>query len=153
MMNKSNAIFTAFLILMASMILFMVQTTQGMYDFKTDLRSDEIGAVTAVGVTSDNVVLGQAIYDDDVTTVSVLSDLATDSPAFIGATYSSSPPSGNVSGLTANATRTLTITYDVDALAGSTAISTLVDRISWIYLLMAIAFPAAALAAMFTGRK
>lgn len=145
-------IFTAFIVIMASVILFLLPLTQAQYDFKTDQRTDSIGALTAVGVTSANITLGQAIFEDDTTTVTVLSDLTTELPVFMGATYSGLNFSANVSGLTANASRTFTVTYDVDALSGWAGIVALVDRLAWIWLLLIIAFPAAAVAAIFMRR-
>lgn len=143
-------IFQAFIIIMAAVILFLLPLTLAMYDFQTDLRVDSITGTTGVGETSDNVVLGTTVYDDDTTTITVVSDLGSDNPA--AGAYASGSHTLNVTGLTANTTRTLTISYDVDALAGSTAIATLSDKIAWIFLLMAIIFPPTALYAIFAGK-
>jgi len=150
-MNKRK-IFDAFVIILASCILFLFPITDAAEDFKTDLRTDTIGAATAAGVTSANITLGTTIYEGDTSTVTVVSDLGTDSPAFIGSTYSATSHSGNVSGLTANTTRTFTVTYDIDALAGWPAIGDISDKLFVFFLLVVIAFAPAALFAIYTGR-
>ncbi len=142
-------IFKAFLILMASTILFLLPLTMTVYDFKTDQQTDLFSMVTA-DTTTDNITLSELLYDADVTTVYVLSDLSDDMISW--GSYNATSNNLLVSGMSGNTTRVLTATYDVDALGGSTAIINLVDRLAWIWLLLIIAFAPASLAAIFTGR-
>lgn len=144
-------IFKTFIIVLAAVVLFLLPLTGAMYDFKTDLQEDDIAVSTGAGETTANVTLSESIYDDDTTTAGVTSDLSSDSPAF-GA-YDSTSHSANITGLTASENRTITVTYDIDALEGYDAINTLTDRIPWIWLFIIIAFPAAAIAAIWTGRE
>lgn len=143
-------IFYAALVVVVAAILFMLPVTLAIYDFRTDLREDEFTSPTGVGVTTANVSLGKPIYDDDTGTVDIFSDLDTDVPTY--STYNGTTLQLGIAGLTANTTRILTVTYDIDALEGSDAISAILDIVPFIWLLIAIAFPPAALFAIFTGR-
>ena len=57
-----------------------------------------------------------------------------------------------INGLSANATRTLTVEYDVFALTDANAVDTFLDYFPYIWILIIVAFPIAALAALFVGR-
>jgi len=133
-----------------SAILFMLPFTQMAYDFRTDPRTDTFSVDTAVAVTTANASLLDDLYDGDMGSVDIDSDLATDNP--LPASYNVTTRLLDITGLTANNTRTLEITYDFDALDASAAIATLIDRLPWIWLLVCIAFAPAALFAIFTGR-
>ena len=152
MSNKGLKIFNAFVIIVASCVLFLLPITNAAEDFKRDLRTDSIGSITGAAETSDNITFGTAIYDDDTTSVTVSSDLATDAPVFVGGTYSATNNTGNVSGLTANTTRTLSVTYYIDALTGFPAVADISDKYFLFYLLCVGAFAPAALAAIFINR-
>ena len=128
----------------------MLPVSEAVYDFRTELREDELSSTTGVGATSVNETLGKPIYDDDTGTIDILSDDSTDVPAFEA--YDSTSHSVNITGLTASTTRVLLVSYDVDALEGFDAIVLIVDRFPFIWLLLIIAFPIAAFAAMFMGR-
>lgn len=128
----------------------MLPVSGAVYDFRTDLRTDEFTSPTGVGVTSANVTLGEPLYDDDTQTIDILSDLSTDTPAF--SSYTTATRVVNISGLSANTTRILTVSYDVDALGGSDALNTFVGYVPWMWMLIIIVFPIAGLAAIWTGR-
>ena len=135
-------IFYAFLIVVVAAILFMLPMTEAAYDFRTDLREDTFSSDTGVGVTTANVTLHKPVYDDDTDTIDIASDLGTDTPVY--SSYNSTTRQLGVSGLTTNTSRTLTVSYDIDALNGSSAINSLVDRIPWIWMIVTIAFAPAA---------
>ncbi len=122
------------------------------YDFKTMLRTEEVTSPTAAGVTTANVTLGKPIFDDDTSTLDILSDLATDTPAYSASSYNSTTRQLLTSGLTANTTRVLTVSYDVNALEGFDAIVLIVDRWPFIWLLLVIIFPLVGIGAIFIGR-
>lgn len=143
-------VFKAFLVVLASVILFLLPLTKAMYDLKTDRQEDNFSVSTAAGITSSNITLSESIYEDDTTTIELLSDLSSDSPAW--SAYAVGSHSVNVTGLTDNATRALSVYYDVDALEGWDAIVALADKMAWIWMLIIIAFAPAAVAAIFTGR-
>jgi len=144
-------IFYAFLVIVVSAILFMLPLTEMAYDFRTDIRTDTFTSPTAVGVTTANVTLIKELYDDDISTIDLSSDLATDAP--LANSYNATSRQLGMTGYTANTTRTIEVSYDIDALDGSTAINNLVDKIPFIWLLAIIAFAPAALFAIFTGRS
>lgn len=128
----------------------MLPVADTVYDFRTLLREDPFNYETGAGVTTANVVLIKQVYDDDIATIDITSSLATDSPLF--ASYSTSTRQLDITGLTEASNRTLTVSYDADALTGNSAISTLMGWIPYIWLLSIIVFPLAALFAIFTGR-
>lgn len=149
-MNRGQKIFNAFLIILASTILFLIPFIQAAEDLKTDQRTDYFNISTAVGITTSNITLGEALYDNDLTTIQIVSDLSTDS--VVWASYNATDRHILISALTDNSTRTLTASYNVDAL-GSSAVSDFVDALVWIWLLSAAAFAPAALAGIFIGRN
>jgi len=128
----------------------MLPLTDLVYDYRTDVKDDSFTVVTTAGNTTPLVVLTKYIYNADTGTIEVQSDLSTDSPLF--SSYNTTTRATVFSGMTGNATRTLEVSYDTDALGTSGALSTFVDRIAWIYMLMIIAFAPASIAAIFTGR-
>ena len=143
-------IFYAFLVIVAATLLFMLPITTMVYDFRTDIREDTFTVTTAAGVTSANVTLLKTIYDNDTATISYLSSKP-EVPVFTS--YNTTSRQLLTGNLTALTTRTLYVSYDTDALTGYTALDTLLDRVPFIWLLIIIAFPVAALGSMFVGRN
>lgn len=143
-------IFLSFLIIVVAAILFMLPLTEASYDFRTDVRSDSYTLSTSPAITASNVTLHKPLYDNDTQTVTVFSYLATDNIAAVS--YNSTTRLLELSGLVDNVTRLVDVSYDIDALGASGAISNLIDKVPWIWLLSIIAFPVAALFAIFTGR-
>lgn len=127
----------------------MLPITEGVYDFRTDVKEDLFFYETAGGTTA-NVTLIKEIYDDDISTVSILSDDGDDIPT--ATSYDPATRTLGISGLDTATNRTLAISYDVDALGLSTAMTVFIDRISWIWLLCVIAFAPAAIAAIFMNK-
>ena len=125
--------------------------TEAVYDFLTELRTDTFSTSTAVGVTSANETLLEDLYDGDIGSVDIDSDLATDVP--LGNSYNATSQVLLVTGLTDNTTRTLQINYDVNALEGFGAIVALIDRMPFIWIIIVFTFAPAALYAIFTGRS
>lgn len=144
-------IFYSFLVVMSVAILFMLPITSGIYDFRTDQKEDSVRYETGAGETTANVTLIKALYDDDVSTVDVLSNDYSDAP--IVENYTAAGRVLDISGLESSANRTLTITYDVDALNMTGAVSAFFDKLSWIWMICVICFAPAALAAMWMPRR
>jgi hypothetical protein len=144
-------IFYSFLVILTSAILWLLPVTDAVYDFRTDVKEDSFYYSTGVGVTVANVTLTKALYNDDQSTASAISDYSTDLPVVAG--YHTSTRVLDLTGLAGNYTRTLTVSYDFDGLGGSSAINTVADRLGWIWLLCIIVFAPAALASMWIGRK
>jgi len=143
-------IFYALLILLASAILWMLPVTEGIYDFRTDVREDNFTVLTAAGVTNSTVQLFTNIYDDDVSTIDLSSNDGDDTPTY--SSYNSTTRNLVVIGLSANTTRTLTVFYDIDALTESAAVGNLLDMIDFLWILVVVAFPGAAIVAIVTMR-
>jgi len=136
--------------MLTAVILFMLPITLAVYGFRTDLETDYFTSPTGAVVTTANVVLQKAIYDDDTDTITITSDLSTDVPVY--SSYNATSRLLGMSGLTANTTRIVTVSYDVDALGAGTGLVDLVDKLPWFLLLIVIAFPVAGIAAIFTNR-
>ena len=139
-------IFSAFLIVMVSAILFMLPLTGAVYDFRTDVKTQPVTITTGANVTTANIVLVKALYDDDTSTISFTSNIS-EAPSISG--YVSVTRTLSTANLTAGVTRALEVSYDVDALSDSAAMATVVNILDFVWLLSIIVFPIAALAALF----
>ena len=126
----------SFIIVVVVALLFMLPFGQAVYDFRTDVREDEFDITTAAGVTTANATLVKPIYDDDYQTISILSDLSTDNATFVS--YNATTRVVNIAQLTASQTRTLTISYDINALSDNTALDLFLDQLPWIYILFIV---------------
>lgn len=145
-----NRIYSAFLILVTSALLWLVPISDLVYDFQTDVKTDSFYVTTGAGETSANVTLYKAVYDNDTSTIEIVSYLNTDTPAF--SSYNSTTRKTGFTGLTASTSRTVDVSYDTDALNASDAWEGVLDKASLIWMVLIIAFPVAGLAAVFTGR-
>jgi hypothetical protein len=79
--------------------------------FRATSREQEFNAVvTAAAVTNTSQILQYALLDNDVESITTLtSDLGTDSP--VGSTYTAGTKTLLITGLTADASRNLTVEY------------------------------------------
>lgn len=103
-----------FLILLANPLL------EGLHDFRTDNQSDAFSVNTtgSGSITTGNVTLTQALFQSGVQHVtSISSNWSADVP--LATAYNSNTRILTVSGLVANQTRTLNITYDRGVLDGN----------------------------------
>ena len=142
--------FTSLLIMFSTAILWMLPVTTGIYSFRTDVKDDVFTIATGVGVTSANVTLTKELYDDDTSTIDLLSASSADVP--ILSAYNSGTHSVLIGGLSDNLTRSVTVSYDYPALSSNSAVDTLFDNLPLIWYLMLIGLPAAAIAAIFLGK-
>lgn len=142
-------IFYSFLIIACSSILIILPVTAGIYDFRTDIRTDNFAVTTAVGADNSTVQLFKDIYDDDASTVDISSDDVDDAPYWVS--YNTTSRALLVAGLAANTTRTLSISYDKDAI-GEGGITAFLGVLPLIWIIFWVAFPVAGLAAIWTGR-
>lgn len=143
-------IFYAFLILVISAFLFMLPVSEGIYDYRTMQRVETETVPTAVGVTTGNVILGVPVFDNDTDVIEIISDSGTDVPVF--SAYNTTTRMVVFTGLTANGTRVITITYLIDTLGLYAAVNTFLDFLPYIWLLTVFAFVPASLFAIFTNR-
>lgn len=131
--------FKSFLFVLVAAILILFPVTQGAYDFKTDVREDTKYIETAAGVTTGNITLVKSVYDDDTSTITITSDLYTDTPVFTS--YNSTSRLVTFSGLTASEDRTITVSYDTDALTDAPAIAEFINILPflwWAFIIMLI---------------
>jgi len=143
-------IFYAFLIIFTATFLWLLPVTTSIYDFRTDLRTDTYTSTTAVATTTANVVLGKPIYDNDTGTLSFISDNSADTPIYFA--YDTPTRELEISGLSANSTRIIEVSYDISSLTANPSVETLLDALPFIWIIIIIAFGPAALFAIFTGR-
>lgn len=135
---------------MVSVFLWLLPITTSAYAFRTDLREDNFTVETGVGETTGEVILFEAVYDDDTSTISIESNDADDAPLYTS--YNTTSRLLDFSGLAASTNRTITVTYDVDALEGASVFHTLMDQAPWLYILMVITLPIAGLVAVWWRR-
>jgi len=144
-------IFYSFLVIVAAAILFLLPVSDAVYAFRTTVRTDVFpGEATGGGDSTAAVVLLKDVYEDDTTTIEPTSSLSTDIPAYLS--YNTTNRELTVSGLTVSENRTIYVDYTIDALAMTGALSTLADRLPWIWMLLVIGFVPAALVAIFMGK-
>jgi|SRR3990172_10535902 len=141
-------IFRAFLIMVSAVILFLLPITTLVYDFRTDLETDTFSVTTAIGETSANTTLLVAIYGNDTDTISYTSNV-TETPSV--SAYDTATRQLTTASLTANVTRSLVVSYNIDAI-NNDSVATLLDNTSAIWLLMVITLPVAAIASIFLGK-
>lgn len=140
----------SFLILVLIVFLWLLPVSDSVYAFRTDLRTDRITVETLAAVTTGNVTLFKAVYDDDVSTIDIISSDSDDSPLY--SSYNATTRLLDFSGLAASTNRTISVSYDIDAIEGSAAIDTLLDYAPWIYWILAVGMVAAAIAAIWVMR-
>lgn len=146
-------IFHSFLIIICSTILILLPVTDGIYDFRTDLKTDSFTVETVAAQTSANVQLVQALYDNDVSTITITSDDIDDSPLY--SSYNTTTRALLMTGLAVSTNRTIEVDYDYDVIyvyTGSAALDTFLNLLPWIWILIWVAFPIAGLAAIWLGK-
>lgn len=136
--------------MLVTTFLWFLPVTDGIYDYRTDNRTDEFNVVTDVGETSADTVLSKTLYDNDTQTLSVLSDLASDIPVF--ASYNGTNRAALWNGLTANATRNLDVSYDTASFDPSSSLAAFMEILPWIWMIAISVFPLAALAYIWWGK-
>lgn len=115
----------------------------------TDEESNSFTAVTtAAGVTSANVTLATAVYNDNVQQVGdITSDNEDDSPSAYA--YNSVSKLLTVSGLNANDTRTLTADYYIENATLDSGISIFWTVLRWFWVFLIIGMSGGAIYAFF----
>ena len=130
--------------MVSAVILFLLPITTLVYDFRTDLETDTFSVTTAIGETT----LLVAIYGNDTDTISYTSNV-TETPSV--SAYDTATRQLTTASLTANVTRSLVVSYNIDAI-NNDSVATLLDNTSAIWLLMVITLPVAAIASIFLGK-
>lgn len=124
-MGKSGGIIVSIIMVAVMFIMFPI-VMDASHDLQTDdFVQTEAAVVTGVGVTTADVVLDEDLWDDATTSVlSITSDEVTDVP--VANTYTAGTNTLNITGLAADDSRTLVITYEYDGLTDYTGMGALV---------------------------
>lgn len=140
-------IFTGFLIILCSVVLWFLPVSESIYAWQTDPRTDTFTVDTGDNVTTGSAVLLKSIYDDDTSTVIFTSDESDDVPVFVS--YNGTSRLLGFGGLSDNTTRSLGITYDVTAFAESPTLTTIGSMALWLTYILYVIFPVAGLVYIF----
>jgi hypothetical protein len=116
----------------------MLPVTEGIYNFQTDVKVEAKTVSTGAGVTSVDVVLARPLYNNDYSTVDVLSDNTLDSPEVTA--YDTLTREITVTGLHATDSRKFTINYDIQALNLPSAIYTVLGWVPVFWILILVCF-------------
>jgi hypothetical protein len=127
----------ALLVIAAILIIFFLPATiESINDFRsTDYLEPHI-EVTAPGVTDVDIVLSQDLFGSRTANVTITSDNALDAP--VPFAYTPATNTLNITGLAANDTRTLAVTYKIDNLTDFWGAGTAVK--TWPMLLIVAVF-------------
>lgn len=140
-------IFWAFIILAGSAILWLLPVSEGIYNFRTDVKEETRTVITGAGDTTASLVLSKPVYQDDASTIEVLSSIDTDTTVIDS--YTPATRTLALSGLDSDASRELSISYDVNALQWHTAFDTMLTYVPFIWIVILIAFPICGMIVMF----
>jgi len=115
-------------------------------DFRTDIL-EEAFSVTTANTTTATVQLGDTLWNDTTSFIdSILSDDITDTPA--ATSYNATNREVTVSGLSANVTRVLTVSYKSNALEDAEAAEDIIIHLPATLLVAVILIPVLALVSM-----
>jgi hypothetical protein len=124
-MGKSGSVILGIIMVAVMFVIFPI-VMDSAHTLQTDAEvQTEAAVVTGAGVTDADIVLTEALWDDDNTYVtSIVSDNVLDTP--VAGVYTAGTLSLNVTGLAAADTRTLVLTYEYDGLTDYTGMGALV---------------------------
>lgn len=129
----------------------MVPMPEAIYDFRTSLKTDTFWSSTDGATTSANVTLTKAVYDNDLATITITSNLPQDVPALVD--YNTTSRLTDITGLALSSNRTLSVSYDYQSIQPNGVIDSLLDKLPWIWFLCVIGFIPSALIVMWFRRK
>jgi len=124
-MSRSGSVIVGIIMVAIMFIIFPI-VMDASHELQTDVYTQtESDVTTGSGETAADVVLDEALWDDSTTHIdSITSDNGSDTP--VAGTYTAATKTLNVTGLAESSTRTLTITYEYDALTDYTGMGELV---------------------------
>jgi hypothetical protein len=143
-------IFTSFLIVLLDIFLWFLPIQTAIYDFRTDIQTDNFNVATALATTTGNVTLSKELYGNDTQTIVLNSNLSTDSPVY--SSYNTTTRVLKMSGFTVNATRTLEVLYNRPSFSPSSSLNSFMDVLPWFWMLFLAIFPFAALVFIWWGK-
>lgn len=136
-MNRISPVIFGIIGVAILMIIFPI-IMSSTHDLKTDsIVQTAAAVVTGAGEVAADVVLTNDLYNDDNgSVISITSNNVADTP--VAGTYTAATNTLNITGLAASDTRTLTITYEFDALTDYTGMSAMVGMtplLIWVAIL------------------
>ena len=144
-------IFYAFLVILCSVLLFLLLPfTTGPHSFQTDLKEDSFTVITA-DTTNATVQLYKELYDDDMSSIGILSRDTDDIP--LASSYNGTTRALVIIGLAANTTRAIDVTYEIDALGGNAVIGTLLDMFPFFLIAICLMFIGGAIYLIIRGNR
>jgi hypothetical protein len=118
------------------------------HDAQVAPASDQFSVTTGTGQTSATVTISRSHFHNDTTHMSVTSSNQNDNPSVTA--YNPSTRQVTVGGLAPSATRTLTVRYEVDAMAGFPGAAALLGMVPLLWVAGAIVL---AVAILVIGRR
>lgn len=124
-MGKGGSVLMGIIMVAVMFVLFPI-VMESSHELQTDVATQTEAAVaTGIGEVAADVVLTTALWaDSNTNVVSVTSDNVLDTP--VAGTYTAGTRTLNVTGLAANDTRALTLSYKIDALTDYTGMGQMV---------------------------
>ena len=124
-MGKSGSVILGIIMVAVMFVIFPI-VMDSSHTLQTDVEvQTEAAVVTGAGVTDADIVLDEALWDDDNSYVTrITSDNVGDTP--VAGVYTAGTTTLNVTGLAAADTRTLVLTYEYDGLEDYTGMGALV---------------------------
>jgi len=129
-------IFYSFLIVFTSVLFALLPFTGAIHSLLTDLCEDN-QTVTTASSTNATVQLFDELYDDDTSSIELLSHDSDDIP--IVSSYNGTTRALIIAGLAEDTTRVIDVTYDVDAINNS-YFTTAITVATYIWLIMIALF-------------
>ncbi len=135
----------AFLILLAKPLM------GGLESFRTQSQTDNFSIATSNVQTSINITLTHPLFQADTHYATVSSNVNTDVP--LASNYTASTNKLTVSGLTANITRLLTVSYSIGALDSNVDAAVRQMPSIWFYGIVALIFLSIAIVVIAMRRR
>jgi hypothetical protein len=126
----------SFLIILCAALFALLPFTGAVHSLLTDLRDDKF-TIETTGNTSASVQLYKPIYEDDTSSIEMVSHDTGDAPVY--SSYNATNRQLTIEGLAPTATRVIDVTYDVDAINNS-SFSTAITVTTYIWLVMIALF-------------
>ena len=141
-------IYYSFLIILCAVLLALLPFTGAVHSLLTDLREDTFTVDTSGGTTNTTVQLFKTLYDGDTSSIALASHDSDDIPLFHS--YNATTRSLAITGFAANTTRSVDVTYDVDAI-GNTYFATALTTVTYLWLIIIGLFAIGSLVWLWAG--
>lgn len=149
-MNKVAVVFFVIIAVIFGFYLFP-SFQESVTDVRTDEQTDAFTVSTGAGVTNGTVTLSQELWLDATSSIeSLTSDLGTDNP--VAGTYTVATRNLNVTGLTENTSRNLSIAYEYAALSDFEGMDSIASFSPFLLMIALILLPVFAIWWMFKNR-